>query len=144
MSGVSAHDDSRQLEAVLRAHTDIFETPRGVLAIAPEPTLHDALAAVPQIRYDRSGLADVERLHLAPESFDALIGDADALAEASHRPLRDLGRLLRPGGRLVLRVTPGRSRACTQDLESAGFLVVPAHADSRCQILLGVRGERLS
>lgn len=129
------------LVAVLRQHTDVFEAAGGVLAIAPERSLHDALDAVPQLDYDRSGLADVERLHFTAESFDVVIGDADALADASHRPLRDLARLLRPGGRLVLSVTSERADACVTDLGTAGFLVIPAHLDEQTAILIGVRGE---
>ena len=137
----NAEAEPTQLEAVLRAHTNIFEAPGGVLAIAPERSLHDALDAVPQLDYDRSGLADVERLHFTAESFDAVIGDADALAGASHRPLRELARLLRPGGRLVLSVTSERVDACVTDLVAAGFLVIPAHVDEQTAILIGVRGE---
>ena len=137
----NANTDTTALEAVLREHTDIFEVGGGVLAIAPERSLDDTLAALPHLAYDRTGLADVERLHFTAESFDAVIGDADALAVASHRPLRELARLLRPGGRLVLRVTPGRVDACVSELAAAGFLVVPAHVDERKQILISVRGE---
>ena len=137
----SANIQATQLEAVLREHTTIFEAAAGVLAIAPEWALDDALAAMPHLAYNRGGLADVERLHYTSESFDAVIGDADALADASHRPLRDLARLLRPGGRLVLRVSAGRSDACVTDLAGAGFLVVPAHVDEQEHILVGVRGE---
>jgi SAM-dependent methyltransferase len=137
----SANTETTRLEAVLRAHTNIFDAPGGVLAIAPERSLDDALAGAPDLAYDRSGLADVERLHYSAESFDAVIGDADALAGASHRPLRNLARLLRPGGRLVLSVSSARAEACVTDLAAAGFLVVPAHIDERMQILIGVRGE---
>jgi SAM-dependent methyltransferase len=137
----SANPDTTHLEAALREHTGIFERACGVLAIAPERSLDDALAAVPHLAYDRSGLADVERLHYTAESFDAVIGDADALAHATHRPLRDLARLLRPGGRLVLRVTSGRAQQCVTDLAASGFLVVPAHVDEREHIVIGVRGE---
>jgi len=129
------------LEAVLREHTDIFEVAGGVLAIAPERSLDDTLAAIPHLAYDRSGLADVERLHFTAESFDAVIGDADALADVSHRPLRDLARLLRPGGRLVLRVGADRVDAAATELGAAGFLVIPAHVDERTAILISVRGE---
>ena len=137
----NANADATQLEAVLRAHTDIFEEAGGVLAIAPERSLDDTLAAIPHLAYDRSGLADVERLHFTAESFDAVIGDANALADASHRPLRDLARLLRPGGRLVLRVTADRVDAAATELGAAGFLVIPAHVDERTAILISVRGE---
>ena len=137
----TANTEATQLEAVLREHTDIFEAPGGVLAIAPGRSLDDTLAAIPHLAYDRSGLADVERLHFTAESFDAVIGDADALADASHRPLRDLARLLRPGGRLVLRITPDRVDAAATDLAAAGFLVIPAHIDERTAILISVRGE---
>ena len=136
-----AHRETTQLEAVLREHTDVFEGAGGVLAIAPERSLDDTLAAIPHLAYDRSGLADVERLHYSAESFDAVIGDADALAVASHKPLRDLARLLRPGGRLVLRVASDRVDACVTDLAAAGFLVIPAHVDERTAILISVRGE---
>ena len=137
----SANTETTQLEAVLREHTDIFEVAGGVLAIAPERSLDDTLGAIPHLTYDRSGLADVERLHFTAESFDAVIGDADALADASHRPLRDLARLLRPGGRLVLRVTRERVDAAAADLAAAGFLVIPVHVDERTAILISVRGE---
>ena len=139
--GENAEAQATQLETVLRAHTDIFEAAGGVLAIAPEPSLRDALDAVPELDYDRTGLADIERLHLSAESFDAVICDADALAGASHRPLRDLARLLRPGGRLVLSVTSERLDACVTDLAAAGFLVIPAHRDEQQAILISVRGE---
>jgi len=137
----NANPGTTRLEAVLREHTDVFEAAGGVLAIAPERSLDAALAAVPDLAYDRSGLADVERLHYSAESFDAVVGDADALAGASHRPLGGLARLLRPGGRLVLSVTSERVEACVNDLAAAGFLVVPAHADERMHVLIGVRGE---
>ena len=137
----SANTETTQLEAALREHTDIFEVAGGVLAIAPEPSLDDALGAIPHLTYDRSGLADVERLHYTAESYDAVIGDADALADASHRPLRDLGRLLRPGGRLVLRVKTDAVEAAATDLAGAGFLVIPAHVGERTAILISVRGE---
>jgi SAM-dependent methyltransferase len=137
----NAKPDPTQLEAVLREHTDIFEAGGGVLAIAPERSLHDALDAVPELDYDRSGLADVERLHFTAESFDAVIGDADALAGASHRPLRELARLLRPGGRLVLSVTSERVDACVTELAASGFLVIPACLDEQTAILISVRGE---
>ena len=136
-----ANADTTRLETVLREHTAIFESGGGVLAISPERSLDEALAAVPHLDYDRSGLADVERLHYTAESFDAVIGDADALAGASHRPLHDLARLLRPGGRLVLRVTSRRAHRCATDLAGAGFLVIGADIDEQQHILVGVRGE---
>ena len=136
-----ADTETTQLEAVLREHTDIFEVAGGVLAIAPERSLDDTLGAIAHLNYDRSGVADVERLHFTAESFDAVIGDANAIADASHRPLRDLARLLRPGGRLVLRVTADRVDAAATDLAAAGFLVIPAHIDERTAILISVRGE---
>ncbi len=131
------------IEAVLRVHTDIFDAPREVLAIAPESPLDEMLAAAATVGYDRSGVADVERLHYASASFDAVIGDADALAEGSHRPLRDLARLLRPGGRLVLGVSPGRASHAARDLRRAGFLVVPAHRGAARHVLVGIRGEHV-
>lgn len=129
------------IEAVLREHTDIFEVARAVLAVAPARPLDELLAAVPSVTYERSGLAEVERIHYAAGSFDTVIADADELAGASSRPLREIARLLRPGGRVVLTVAPQGASACSGHLFAAGFLVVPAHADERVSILIGVRGE---
>ena len=129
------------IETVLREHTDIFEVARTVMAIAPRRPLDALLASVASAAYERSGLPDVERIHHAAESFDTVIADADELAAACSRPLHELARLLRPGGRLVLTVAPQRAAACTAALFAAGFLVVPAHSGEHVSILIGVRGE---
>jgi SAM-dependent methyltransferase len=121
---------SEILEAVLRQRTDILETERRVLAIAPDPPLTETLEGLGHLDYRR-----------AAQSFDVIVGDSAQFGADARAALHELTRMLRPGGRLILAVAAERADFFRRRLASEGFLVSIGHQDADGQVLLAVRGE---
>jgi len=135
----AAHD--AEVERVLRERTDVFEHERRILAIAARPEIERVLARLPQGRCRRAAALSREALRFDDcESFDVAIADAGAV-DGSGGALRELARMLRPGGRLVVRVGGGAAADLTQRLAGAGFFVSRAAEGRGATVLVAVRGE---
>ena len=132
---------SEILEAVLRQRTDILETERRVLAIAPDPPLTETLEGLGNLDYRRAAHAGQVHQRFVAESFDVIVGDSAQFGADARAALHELTRMLRPGGRLILAVAPERADFFRRRLASEGFLVSIGHQDADGQVLLAVRGE---
>lgn len=132
---------SEILEAVLRQRTDILETERRVLAIAPDPKLTQTLTGLGHLDYRRAAHAAQVHQSFVAESFDVIVGDSAQFGADARTALHELTRMLRPGGRLILAVTAERADFYRRRLAAEGFLVSVGHQDADGQVLLAVRGE---
>lgn len=128
------------VERVLRERTDVFERERAIVAVAVGTELAATLAgsAVGGARHVES--ADDAGQLLDSETVDLAIAPAGAIAASAE--LRELRRILRPGGRLVVPVQSGAAAPCARRLAGAGFLVLRATEDGGAvTVLIAVRGE---
>jgi SAM-dependent methyltransferase len=132
---------SEILEAVLRQRTDILETERRVLAIAPDPPLTETLEGLGHLHYRRAAHAGQVHQRFVAESFDVIVGDSAQFGADARAALHELTRMLRPGGRLILAVVAERADFFRRRLAAEGFLVSIGHRDADGQVLLAVRGE---
>jgi protein-L-isoaspartate O-methyltransferase len=134
-------DASAVLEAVMRQRTDLVADKRRVLAIAVGAALDETLQGLTHLDYRRAARATAVELRFVAESFDVIICDSERFGAEAPRAPRELTRMLRPGGRLILAVAAERSDAYRRQLAAEGFLVALAHAGADTHVLLGVRGE---
>ena len=140
----TAHGPARsapRLEAVLLAHTDVLAARRRVLALAPGPELFEVLESLAQLdrRYAVRS-AHVDPSH-ATASYDVVLADVRRFGVSESRSVKELARLLCPGGRAIVAVAPERAATVRRRLAAEGFLVALAAADESTQVLVGVRGE---
>jgi SAM-dependent methyltransferase len=109
----------------LRERTDLLDgSPRRWLHVAPEAVLAARLRALPGARYVSADLADpramlrldVMRLPFAEAAFDAIVCSHVLEHVADDRAaMRELRRVLRPGGVALLPVPPIRAERTTED-----------------------------
>jgi SAM-dependent methyltransferase len=142
------------LERVLRERTDLLSAPRQVpdllsaprrvLHIAPAVRLRATLAELEQLDYcaaePTSGSLDSLELPFVEESFDVVICDG---AEDGRRvPLREIARMLRPGGRAILTAPNGESEETFAELLArAGFFATRVRERIAPTVFICVRGE---
>jgi SAM-dependent methyltransferase len=129
------------LEAVLRQRTDILETERRVLAIAPDGALDETLEGLTHLDYRCAAHATEVHQCFIAESFDVIVGESARFGADARCALHELTRMLRPGGRLILAVAAERADFYRRRLVAEGFLVSLAHEDDNTPVLLAVRGE---
>ena len=113
----------RQIYLYLRDHTDVFSRPLRLMHVAPEPNLQRVLRGAANIDYVSTDLAspradlkcDLTNVPLASDSFDVILCNHvlehipdDAAA------MRELFRLLKPGGWAILQVPLAVTRAATE------------------------------
>lgn len=120
--GCGSVERHRLLWRYLRERTELFTRPHRMLHFAPEPWLEPRLRAAPTVRYVSADLepgramrrADITALPFADASFDAVLC-VDVLEHIGddRRALRELHRVLRPGGWALLRVPLDSARADT-------------------------------
>lgn len=137
----SARSQAR-LEAVLLQHTDVLAARRRVLAIAPCPEVFEVLESLSQLdrRYVRAATADPS---LASASFDIAVADSRRGGVGAREGVRELARVVCPGGRLILAVPAACAATLRRRLGSEGFLVALAACDELTQVFVGVRGEHI-
>ncbi|MGH3607862.1 MAG: methyltransferase domain-containing protein [Pseudonocardiaceae bacterium] len=113
----------RLLVMYLDQHTDVLTAPLRMLHFAPEQCLHDRFRATPQLDYVTADLedlpmvdvqADMMALPFEDASFDViLVSHVLEHVPDDARAMRELGRVLRPGGRAFLQHPIDHARAET-------------------------------
>jgi SAM-dependent methyltransferase len=113
----------------LRERTDLLDgRPRRLLHVAPEAVLERKLRGLPGVRYVSADLADphamlrldVMRLAFADAAFDAVLCSHVLEHVADDRAaMRELRRVLRPGGLALLAVPPIRAERTAEDPSEA-------------------------
>jgi SAM-dependent methyltransferase len=145
-----AQDGGADLERLLRERTDVFVEQRRVLHLAGSGELQDTLSALENIDYHctEGAVESVEELALPYVSagFDVVVCDGElrcgdgALHDGG--PLREIARLLRPGGRAILtapsQLAPGKF---AQLVARAGFFVSRSRGYGAADVFLCVRAE---
>jgi SAM-dependent methyltransferase len=142
---VAGNDDA--VERLLRERTDVFCEARRVLHIAPQAELQGTLSALEHLDYHCSEqpAVEIDELEIPHVSagFDVIVCDGELGGDAPLRPLREIARLLRPGGRAILsapaQVHPGDFAKL---IARAGFFVSRRRELGRPDVFLCVRGEQ--
>jgi SAM-dependent methyltransferase len=120
--GCGAVERHRLLWLYLRERTDLFAKPHRLLHVAPEAIFEARLRELPELRYVSADLAsrrarlraDVQRLPFADATFDALLCHHVLEHVPDDRAaMRELRRLLRPGGWAILQSPVRRRLAAT-------------------------------
>jgi Methyltransferase domain len=114
----------RALWLYLREHDELLAGTRSLLHFAPEPGLEAHLRARPGLRYVTADIepgqamerADITALHYPDGSFDAVLcSHVLEHVEDDGRALRELRRVLAPGGWALLMVPADLTRATTYE-----------------------------
>lgn len=114
----------RVLWVLLERYTDLYSAPHRMLHIAPEPRLAAHLAAQPNIEYTSADLAsphamehfDITEIPYPDATFSAIVC-CHVLEHVPDdaRAMRELRRVLRPGGWAVLDTPVHHDRAVTDE-----------------------------
>jgi SAM-dependent methyltransferase len=114
----------RLLWLFLRERTDLLDGPHRLLHLAPEPVFHRRLSVLPGLDYVTADLdsplardrVDVTALPYADDSFDAILcNHVLEHVPDDRRAMRELHRVLRPGGWAILQVPIRSGRATTYE-----------------------------
>jgi SAM-dependent methyltransferase len=130
-----------KLEAVLLAHTDVLAARRRVLAVAPEGPLFEALESLAQLERHYVAATAGVALSFPASSFDVIVADSRRCGAGERAGVRELTRVLRPGGRLIVAVAVACAATARRRLLAEGYLVALAAYDARAHVLVAVRGE---
>jgi SAM-dependent methyltransferase len=137
----SARPEAR-LDAVLLQHTDVLAARRGILAIAPDVELFELLESMGNLQIAYAARSRAAALAFADSCFDVVVTDSRRSGGVAERAgARELSRVLRPGGRLIVAAACACAPQLRRRLECEGFLVALAAADERTEVLVGVAGE---
>ena len=137
----SARPEAR-LDAVLLQHTDVLAARRSVLAIAPDVELFELLESMSNLEIAYAARSRAAALGFADGVFDVVVTDSRRSGGVAERAgARELSRVLRPGGRLIIAAACACAPQLRRRLECEGFLVALAAADERSELLVGVAGE---
>jgi SAM-dependent methyltransferase len=108
----------------LRERTALLRAPHRLLHVAPEAVFHRRLSALPTLDYVTADLAsplardrvDVASLPYPDDHFDAILcNHVLEHVPDDRRALRELYRVLRPGGWAILQVPIQKGRAATYE-----------------------------
>jgi len=108
-----SNDRERLLYLYLLENTSVFAGSARVLHVAPEPCLAARLRAVPGLRYHTADLTqsgvdfrmDITKIPAPDAVFDAIIcNHVLEHVPDDHQAMRELARVLRPGGWAILQV----------------------------------------
>ncbi|HYH78648.1 MAG TPA: methyltransferase domain-containing protein, partial [Longimicrobium sp.] len=120
--GCGAVERHRLIWRFLHERTELFSRPHRMLHFAPEPWMEPRLRRAPTIDYlsvdldpgNAMRVADITALPFADGSFDAVLCvDVLEHIDEDARAMRELHRVLRPGGWALLRVPIDFARAAT-------------------------------
>lgn len=112
-----------------------------MLAIAPSPEVFEVLESLSQLDRRYAVRAATADRSMASASFDVVIADSRRAGIGEREGMRELARVLCPGGRLILAVPAACAAMLRRRLGSEGFLVALAACDELTEVLVGVRGE---
>ena len=134
------------LQRALRERTDVLVAERRVLHVAPRGRLHAMLSKVERIDYccvePPSGPLEALELPFVADSFDVVICDGEAVGPRRPLLLRELARMLRPGGRALLTPPSGESEASfAVRVARAGFFASRIREGAQPPVFVCVRGE---
>jgi SAM-dependent methyltransferase len=126
----------RLLILYLTAHTNVLNSRLRLLHFAPEQCLYDRFRAAPELDYVTADLADlpmvdvqvdITDMQFEDDSFDVIVFShvLEHVAEDT-RALREIRRVLRPGGRAFVQHPIDHARAATYEDPS---IVDPAERD---------------
>ena len=120
--GCDSRERQRLLQLYLRNETNLFSDPLRVLHIAPEDCLQATLAGLPTVDYVSADISssaammrmDVTDIRLPDDSFDVILC-SHVLEHVGDdgRAMRELRRILRPGGWAILQVPIDANRERT-------------------------------
>lgn len=123
-----AYERHRALWLWLRDFTDFFAAPLDVLHWAPEPGFEARLRALPNLRYESADLEpgvgmatlDITAIDRPDASYDRVLClHVLEHVGAERAALRELARVLRPGGWAVLQVPITRAGETIEDPDEA-------------------------
>jgi hypothetical protein len=130
-----------KLEAVLLAHSDVLAARRRVLAIAPEGPLFETLEGLAQLERHYVAGTETVAARFPLTIFDVIVADSRRCGAGERTGVRELTRVLRPGGRLIVAVAATCAGMLRRRLIAEGYLVTLAACDERTHVLLAVRSE---
>ncbi len=115
----------RLLILYLSAHTNVLASPMKMLHFAPEQCLHDRFRASSELDYVTADLehlplvdvqVDITDMHFEDESFDTIVcSHVLEHVRDDARAMREMRRILRPGGRAFLQHPIDLERAVTYE-----------------------------
>jgi SAM-dependent methyltransferase len=114
----------RSLSLYLDRHPELLRPGMSVLHVAPEPMLRDRLSAIDGVRYVSGDLTaefgperiDVTDLQFADASFDLVVcNHVLEHVPDDRRAMREIARVLRPGGAAILLVPDVAAGATDED-----------------------------
>lgn len=118
----------RLLWLYLTERTELFSRPLDLLHFAPEPALEARFRSAPNLRYVGADLhprggqirLDVTAIEAPADSYDAaLLSHVLGEVPDDRQAMRELYRVLRPGGGLIVQVPVDHARESTQELRPA-------------------------
>ena len=134
------------IERILRERTDLLGANSRVLHIAPEGRLRATLSDLDRLDYHCTepvdGAPGSLELGFVAWSFDVVICDGDKATGERRLPLREIARMLRPGGRAILTAPRDEPEEDFGELVAReGFFAARLRVPGETTVFVCVRGE---